>query len=1271
MCKLLLLSTFALIADDAFADSLSTGTVEFHSCDPEADFLVFDQTGCRAAVFGPTFLNPEGYSYSWDFGELGVPNPNLTGRVQNYEYTTGGTYDITLTVTFPDKSTYTCTQSFTVDCSDPCDDLTDFSFAVDANDCFKYTFTPLPLPPGVSMADLGDIWWHRWLIDGVLLTDANGDPIEDEVLCYTFPEDGEYEVTHWMEFDGVTFFNCTQTVTVDCDPDDCTTADFEIKAGTTCSASILFHVAPDCTDPAFSHLWTVSSNGVTLASSTDTYFNPSDAFINFSTYLNPVITVSHTLFDAAGNQVGATETETFDFAANNIEGIFIGGFDAGGNPLTVSSSTLNANGLFDFIVVNEGLTWQNRNIFISGILEVDEPTSFVGCDVTIASKSGVDVLSDRDNKITVQANTYIHGTCDCLWRSIRLFSETQFVGNRARVEDGLYALEPAGGGGTRPRIDLKDVQFSENFIGIKSADFIADGVLYSDNQFQQGKWNSVFFDNSRKIYELCGMDNTIEVDDGDGNPDNNVYRHETANGLAGIFLRDLTFQAINEETVFFNSITNGIIIDNSSVLMSEMNFHNIVSVAEYGEESGTGVRFLDAAGGNVIEYTGGGFTNCRNGISVSTAALGTEAYISNMTMSNVAGGVTGNDNNDGTGNGQFARFEVTDCNINSNDNNLQQITENNHGVGVFTTQTTFSSNFFIAGNVIDVTQNNLNDGGAAGIILESSPLTDNVLRCENNTVNVGNANSGIQMSNWHGAPDINVKGSQVFDNDIHLSNYSDFHQGIRIENSRDNHFICNDVFGVNSGFGNGIVLIGSPLIELAGNTMTDVQIDLEVQGICSDADIRFNQFLGQAFRGVQYTANVVTSNQINRGNIWNLTNANPNNPNDFTNAFHAATSQNTINMSQYFTGVAINNVGTNCGVSCPWFITSGNTPALPTCETMLTDNLTPQGFTGGGTETDKKIAQSNSESEYLNWHSQRDLYRKMQSWELIEDADLAEFHSLNSNNKIGQYYSANQAIKEAVKLAQDDLEEIESLTQLRLELLQDITDIEGVIAESIDEDTEDLLTERAELQVEIKSNLFALQEVFAAVRSVQTENILTVLPQISALPNETDFAANEKILLNIFADMVAENHRLPTAAQRLHIKEIAEQCVNEGGEVVYWARGWYNSLTKTDDLNISEDCSIDYSEEAEERNTVAEKSDFSVFPNPSSETINITLSPGTDISEKVIEIYDFTGKKVVTLPVGIREIHTIDVSDFSNGIYRLVYRENGNLVDYESVIILH
>ena len=76
---------------------------------------------------------------------------------------------------------------------------------------------------------------------------------------------------------------------------------------------------------------------------------------------------------------------------------------------------------------------------------------------------------------------------------------------------------------------------------------------------------------------------------------------------------------------------------------------------------------------------------------------------------------------------------------------------------------------------------------------------------------------------------------------------------------------------------------------------------------------------------------------------------------------------------------------------------------------------------------------------------------------------------------------------------------------------------------------------------------------------------------------------------------------------------------------------------------------------------IIEESDLLVYPNPTSELINVNLDNNN--AKSVLQIFDGTGKLVhkITLPIG-KVNEKINVSQFEQGIYQVIVTSDAGLV---------
>lgn len=70
---------------------------------------------------------------------------------------------------------------------------------------------------------------------------------------------------------------------------------------------------------------------------------------------------------------------------------------------------------------------------------------------------------------------------------------------------------------------------------------------------------------------------------------------------------------------------------------------------------------------------------------------------------------------------------------------------------------------------------------------------------------------------------------------------------------------------------------------------------------------------------------------------------------------------------------------------------------------------------------------------------------------------------------------------------------------------------------------------------------------------------------------------------------------------------------------------------------------------------------LNIYPNPASNKITIEI-PEKYVSSGLIDIYDQTGRKLLTIPIENKSLINIDISKFSNGIYIVQIKNNNDIV---------
>ena len=630
-----------------------------------------------------------------------------------------------------------------------------------------------------------------------------------------------------------------------------------------------------------------------------------------------------------------------------------------------------------------------------------------------------------------------------------------------------------------------------------------------------------------------------------------------------------------------------------------------------------------------------------------------------MTMTNVAEGITFNDVDDtgGTAGGQFIKSWVMHCDIESNDSNLADATSVNHGIGFFGSASGNNHNIEILENIVQIDQFDPSLGNAAGIILIGNNASKNNLLCRGNIITMNNAVNGIDMSNWYGNFDTDdQKSSLVYDNQITLNTNSAFHQGISINVSDDNHFICNTITGQNTGAGgytgNGITLTDSPETELAGNTMDDVQVGLTVLGMSGDSEIRFNNFTGDAFVGMEYSSSAVTGDQTNKSNVWNLSS-------QIWDARHQG-SLPIYNQSNYI----VQDIFAQSTTPNGWFLENGTDPVFPGCEILLTDNLVPQGLKRSWSE-DKSAMMSGMENAYLDWHAPLYIYTEILNDEQEIPEEQIDLFTAYHNTPIAEYADYDLASVDLFAWTSDDSLQVLDWQQELTQQLLELSAIENELA--VEYENGELETQAIDLQQTIAALQEQLNILSADIRITQSEQAEFLSGQADALPIPHTFAENERALALVSVALLGDNHRMPTTAELNIVKNIAEQCPENGGRAVHRARAIYQSFTRRADLEY-QDC--DYNVEAipvEEAESTVEENNLLVYPNPATATLQLSAGSNTIVSAT---IFDYTGKVVAV----INEVEThklqIDISAYTSGLYQVQTRlTDGTRLDASFTVI--
>jgi hypothetical protein len=173
----------------------------------------------------------------------------------------------------------------------------------------------------------------------------------------------------------------------------------------------------------------------------------------------------------------------------------------------------------------------------------------------------------------------------------------------------------------------------------------------------------------------------------------------------------------------------------------------------------------------------------------------------------------------------------------------------------------------------------------------------------------------------------------------------------------------------------------------------------------------------------------------------------------------------------------------------------------------------------------------------------------------------------------------------------------------------------------------------------------------ALIGQSTTSNTVTVVETTN--PQNPYYMIDEQTGAIIFRPPFSENYPppAPTLPERNYFLTY-QMCINNTGAVSFCETGvvtinhYYNSNRPANSLN---------------------KEDINIYPNPSSNGI-FTLSLNNELTEIKLEVYDMFGQNVYNEEVPISKDHSINLNNFSKGIYLLKIKQGDEVVNKNIVI---
>jgi hypothetical protein len=538
-------------------------------CAPQADF---DIDPIRCEVYFTSLYSGPGtvLSHLWEFYESPTATVPSTSTVANPVHTVLGNgqvkravHTIRILTTEGQIVTYVCTQEFTAECEDECEE---FWYRYQVEGCTLTIFR------SGAKIDFGD---------GTIIA-----PFTNPVVhVYAVP--GNYRVV----INDV--IACSRIISIGaCKSEECCSAEFTGNTFVDCGV-LKLDITPACPggmamvlDPCLRVNGNLGSGPVQIS--------------NINTCDTKTIPVRYAYTCANGTML--QQTINVPVA---VEGIFIG-------------ETEETHNLTEYECVLPGPEYSGTcPVYVSGIITVDKQFTFSGSRIYV--EKGLSGFTIPTGLIlTLDKETSVQGTCDYLWRGIYL-QNGQISTNNATIEDALFAIRPFGGGIT----DIIQTVFNKNFIGV----FAVDGPFFNQNcmrnQFTGGANLKMIGNLSALTTGILAPgvfgEDLVQVTYSSGKGFAGIYLRDI-----GQFSLHNSVLSVGDQNLF-SGLSVGIEAQNTSLLVDRMARFSDIDQTFYVAHVSAAIRHRDAIGGN-LRVTGNNgaildYERCAYGIiSVSNVA---------------------------------------------------------------------------------------------------------------------------------------------------------------------------------------------------------------------------------------------------------------------------------------------------------------------------------------------------------------------------------------------------------------------------------------------------------------------------------------------------------------------------------------------------------------------------------------------------------------------------------------------------------------------------
>ncbi|MFZ1424793.1 MAG: T9SS type A sorting domain-containing protein [Saprospiraceae bacterium] len=315
------------------------------------------------------------------------------------------------------------------------------------------------------------------------------------------------------------------------------------------------------------------------------------------------------------------------------------------------------------------------------------------------------------------------------------------------------------------------------------------------------------------------------------------------------------------------------------------------------------------------------------------------------------------------------------------------------------------------------------------------------------------------------------------------------------------------------------------------------------------------------------------------------------------------------------------------------------------------------------TQTDEDISRGELGNyvfgDVAQWEGMKFLYDKLNYYpELIDTINsIDSFYNESVINNLDKYYSIYSCILNTFKIDTVRIKLLDSLNESVDLLINDGNDqSEEYLNDTISAHRDSIWGLINNLNIDILDNREIYNALIDTIQEARDTMAELILEYLSAITPNGLIENNESITLELYARVVLAGIDTLTETQYDDLFDVASQCVQEGGAIVYLAR---SIISNFDSLYFDDDILCDVEEMVlSNNNHVASRNKVSLTPNPSNNSINLA------INENLNELFKI---EITSLDQGYRKniefindgLNEIDIHELASGLYLVRIYHNG------------